>query len=370
MKGVSITDIGLEEASSIELKDYGINKCETYEGITVFEIKDEEELARVTYKTQISKRILKYADRIEISADLEKSAEKISQAIIKYPELKNKKIKLECERNGEHDFNSVDLVTETSELLRLEEYKTGSKEYDLQIYIYIYKNNATIGIDFSGRDLSKRDYRVFTTASSIKGSLACALLKLSGYKPGEKILDPYCESGVIPIEAAIYASKKSVNYYKKEFEFLKINSELSNIFEEEDSKEKKKIKEIYCYDKNLKNINSSKKNAKIAGMDKNINFSKTDIEWLDTKFDKETVDKVITKIPSESKRQGEKIITKLYEELFYQIDYILKKKGVAIICVMKDELAKKIAEKKHLKLKRETSFYSGKQEYKVLIFNK
>ena len=35
------------------------------------------------------------------------------------------------------------------------------------------------------------------------------------YKPGEIIIDPLCEAGVVPIEAALFASNKSVNFYKK-----------------------------------------------------------------------------------------------------------------------------------------------------------
>ena len=41
----------------------------------------------------------------------------------------------------------------------------------------------------------------------------------------------------------------------------------------------------------MKFVVFARKNAKIAGIDKQINFSRVDIEWLDLKFKKNSVDK-------------------------------------------------------------------------------
>ena len=40
---------------------------------------------------------------------------------------------------------------------------------------------------------------------------------------------------------------------------------------------------IFAFDSQFRHIDAAKKNSKIAGINKNINFSRTEIEWLDTK---------------------------------------------------------------------------------------
>jgi hypothetical protein len=56
--------------------------------------------------------------------------------------------------------------------------------------------------------------------------------------------------------------------------------------------------------------------------------------------------------------------------LFYQAEFILKKKGLLVVCIQKDDLIMKESEKKHFVLKAKHSIFSGQQEYHVLVFAK
>ena len=69
----------------------------------------------------------------------------------------------------------------------------------------IEANHCTISVDSSGELLHRRGYRVEVTKASLRETLAAALLLWSGWKPGQPLLDPFCGSGTIVLEAALMA---------------------------------------------------------------------------------------------------------------------------------------------------------------------
>lgn len=71
------------------------------------------------------------------------------------------------------------------------------------IKMTLLKDVAVITIDTSGPGLHKRGYRAADVAAPIKETLAAAMVKLSFWKPDRVLIDPFCGSGTIPIEAAM-----------------------------------------------------------------------------------------------------------------------------------------------------------------------
>jgi putative N6-adenine-specific DNA methylase len=72
-----------------------------------------------------------------------------------------------------------------------------------KIEIALLKDRATLTIDTSGPGLHKRGYRKLSAPAPLKETLAAALIALSYWKPDRLLLDPFCGSGTIPIEAAL-----------------------------------------------------------------------------------------------------------------------------------------------------------------------
>ncbi len=66
---------------------------------------------------------------------------------------------------------------------------------------------VSLMIDTSGAGLHKRGYRPLRNVAPIRETLAAALVRLSLWRPsrGEALVDPFCGSGTIPIEAAMIA---------------------------------------------------------------------------------------------------------------------------------------------------------------------
>ena len=89
------------------------------------------------------------------------------------------------------------------------------KEYQLEwfpedgplmtIEVALLKDVVTLTIDTTGAGLHQRGYRALATGAPLKETLAAALVSLARYYPDIALIDPFCGSGTIPIEAALMA---------------------------------------------------------------------------------------------------------------------------------------------------------------------
>lgn len=73
------------------------------------------------------------------------------------------------------------------------------------IQVGILKDVVTLAIDTSGSGLHMRGYRANALDAPLKESIASAMIQLSYWRKDRILLDPFCGSGTIPIEAAMLA---------------------------------------------------------------------------------------------------------------------------------------------------------------------
>ncbi len=75
------------------------------------------------------------------------------------------------------------------------------------IIVRLYDNLCTISMDSSGALLHRRGYRWATAKAPLRETLAAAMVMASGWDKTSPLLDPFCGSGTIPIEAALLAGR-------------------------------------------------------------------------------------------------------------------------------------------------------------------
>lgn len=78
---------------------------------------------------------------------------------------------------------------------------------DYPLRISIIKDEVTIGLDTTGESLHKRGYRKYTAPAPLTETLAAAILLHSPWKADRILVDPFCGSGTIVIEAAMMARR-------------------------------------------------------------------------------------------------------------------------------------------------------------------
>ena len=72
-----------------------------------------------------------------------------------------------------------------------------------QLQFSMMKDKVTLMIDTSGQGLHKRGYREKSNIAPLRETLAAAMIMLSKWRSDRSLLDPFCGSGTIPIEAAL-----------------------------------------------------------------------------------------------------------------------------------------------------------------------
>ena len=81
----------------------------------------------------------------------------------------------------------------------------GSPVKIAEVRVYVEKDIVSLLIDLSGDPLFKRGYRSEGGAAPLRETTAASILLLSGWKRKFPLYDPFCGSGTILIEAAMYA---------------------------------------------------------------------------------------------------------------------------------------------------------------------
>jgi 23S rRNA (guanine2445-N2)-methyltransferase / 23S rRNA (guanine2069-N7)-methyltransferase len=71
-----------------------------------------------------------------------------------------------------------------------------------KIEVALLRNQVTLTIDTTGPSLHKRSYRQANVRAPLKETLAAAMILLSFWDRERPLIDPFCGSGTIPIEAA------------------------------------------------------------------------------------------------------------------------------------------------------------------------
>ena len=76
----------------------------------------------------------------------------------------------------------------------------------LRLAIHLAGNTATLFRDAAGQSLHQRGWRQGRVEAPLSEVLATGILGLAGWQPGEPLLDPFCGSGTLVIEAATQAA--------------------------------------------------------------------------------------------------------------------------------------------------------------------
>ncbi len=363
MNGLVLTHIGLEDISASEIKELiSATNVKTSPGKVFFSCKTEQELVDLCYHGRTFLKVVLLLSSFEVSGIPD-------EKILKDLPFIDKTAVVKCDRYGEHDFTSFDVMLAVNKKLsELYGVQIDHKNPQTTFYLLIDGKSGFFGVDFSGIDLGRRDYRIFLGTDALKGTIAAALLKIAGYETKHSLLDPFCRHGIVPIEAALFATNTSPHKFAKEkLGFAKFPNFKYNLKDKETDFKGT----IIAMDDNFKNVSSSRKNAKIAGVVKSIEFSRADMQWLDAKFGKNFLDRIITLPVQSGKSIQEKTVEKIYHQTFYQAEFILKKSG-KICVVMKRgiELLKKKAEEFKFSVESERKVMQGQEELTVLVFSK
>ena len=153
------------------------------------------------------------------------------------------------------------------------------------VRILIKKNHARVYLDTSGDPLHKRGYRTTAGDAPISETLAAALILLTPYHADRILIDPFCGSGTIPIEAAMIAADIAPGMHRtftaQAWKNLIPAAAWKEAFAEAEARIRHPEKtDIQGYDIDDKVLATARSNAEAAGVADMIHFQKRDVGEL------------------------------------------------------------------------------------------
>ncbi len=185
-----------------------------------------------------------------------------------------------------------------------------------RVEVSLLKDRATLTIDTSGPGLHRRGYRDGGSEAPLRENLAAAMILLSRWEPGTSLVDPFCGSGTIPIEAAMIGQNIAPGM-ERNFVAEKWPNIPGKLWQEarrethERADYGKKL-DISGTDLDERAIKAARKNALSAGIENLIHFQVRPLSELSSQ---KKYGKIICN-PPYGERLGEiKAVEKLYRQM-------------------------------------------------------
>ena len=206
----------------------------------------------------------------------------------------------------------VDRLSGKYNILRFPE---DGSEYPIRITIL--KDEVTVGLDTSGESLHKRGYRRLTVKAPITETLAAALISLTPWKKDRLLIDPFCGSGTIPIEAAMIGLNIAPGM-KRDFQAMAWDNILPKSLFKEAKKEAEDLIDrdtklsIQGYDLDTSALDAARGNLTLAGLEGNIHFQQRDMRDISSA---KKYGFIITNPPYGERLEEKEAMPQLYREM-------------------------------------------------------
>ena len=285
----------MEGALCKELKSMGYKIVQTFRGRVLFNA-PLQDVFKLNLWLRTAERVVLVLKRFEA-----KTFDELFDGISRIPwgDYINKKgafpiVKVRSNKSNLFSLSDIQAISKKAVVSSLSK-KYGINTFEEKhpiypIHIYIKKNVVTVGIDTTGKEgLHKRGYRKYVSTAPLRETIAAGIIISSNWNFNKPLIDPFCGSGTIPIEASMLAMNIAPGIGRK---FACNNWPFLNRaqWDLELKKAKESIRDInlsiIASDKSPEMIKIAKLNAKNLNLHKKIRFEIKDFfEYTQISFE-------------------------------------------------------------------------------------
>lgn len=157
------------------------------------------------------------------------------------------------------------------------------------VEVAILKDKVLLTIDTSGSGLNKRGYRLAQGEAPIKETLAASLVKLANWTGDTPLIDPFCGSGTIAIEACLIAQNIAPGFNRsfisEQWDIIPKGLYDQKRAEADELADYDKEIEIYASDIDPEMVEIAQRNADEVGVGDIIRFEVKDVNTLTINHD-------------------------------------------------------------------------------------
>ena len=252
-----------------------------------------EHAAVINYSSTLINRVylLLAREEIETLEDLYRITRRLDYTWIIDP---SQTFAVKAERHNKRlPFTSMDAAAWTGRAI-IESFKASANirlkvnldNPEIEFYCLLRDSEVLLGLDTTGESLHRRYYRVYAHRAGLQPTIASAMIKISGWKRSESLLDPMCGGGTIPIEAAIKLKNISPGLMKRGIRLEKLKfvdlDALKKIKKKiEDSINRDAVADITGSDASPKSIEGAGRNIEAAGVSDTVKLMIRDCLQMD-----------------------------------------------------------------------------------------
>jgi putative N6-adenine-specific DNA methylase len=147
----------------------------------------------------------------------------------------------------------------------------------VRLHAYLTADSYQYYVDTSGNALYQRGNRKASIEAPLRENLAAGILQLTGWKPGQALLDPMCGSGTFLLEAAMMALQIAPGL-NRSFGFEKLKNFESDTWKKIKNAALKAVKpasfqKLYGSDMDLRAVRVTKQNLTEAGLSEAVQLA-------------------------------------------------------------------------------------------------
>lgn len=318
---VAPCNFAVESVLAREIKDLGFEVVKVEDGRVTF-LSDEAGVCKANLHLRTAERILVKMGEFEATSfeELFENTKKLPwhEWIPKngeFPAAKASSIKSKLFSTSDIQAIVKKAVVESMKRKHKVQWfeESGSK---YPIHIFLNKDKAALYLDTSGSALHKRGYRELSNAAPIKETLAATMLLLTPWREDRILIDPFCGSGTIAIEAALLGMNIAPGL-KRSFVSEGWNRIPRSVWgkakEEAEAMIKRDVKlNIQGYDIDESALKVARMNARLAGVEEQIHFQKRDVKELSSK---DQYGFIVTNPPYGERMEDLKAVEVLYRDM-------------------------------------------------------
>ena len=281
---------GMEAVLKREIDDLGYDISEVVDGRVTF-LGDEEALCRANIFLRSAERVL-----IKIGSFHAETFEELFEGTKALPWEEyipedgrfwvTKAASVKSRLFSPSDIQSVvkkAMVERLKGIYHVNWFQEDGAEFPLRVFLM--KDQVTVGLDSTGVSLHKRGYRKLVAQAPIAENLAAAMIKLTPWNGERVLVDPFCGSGTIPIEAAMMAANIAPgmerDFTAEDWRHIVDKGRWQDAQEEAEDLVNLEIEtDIQGYDIDDHMVEIARENAKRAGVEKLIHFQRRDVAQL------------------------------------------------------------------------------------------
>lgn len=158
-----------------------------------------------------------------------------------------------------------------------------------QVEVALVRDIATITIDTTGPGLHKRGYRKVVGAAPLRETMAAGLIQLSYWNASRPLIDPFCGSGTILIEAALIGQNIAPglqrSFAAEDFRWFERQAWKEARTEARDLKRREATAPIMAFDHDPGALRLAQRGATDAGVGAGIRFECEEVSELHTNLE-------------------------------------------------------------------------------------